>query len=90
MSNRVIKIHKAQIPVAMSDSAVSLVTEAMGKFTIEKDMATFVKKKCDEQFGGTWHCVVGHNFGCSITHDTKFVLFFQVDLTHILLFKSLD
>lgn len=112
MSNKVIKIIKAQIPIAMSDSAVTVVTEAMGKFTIEKvgtasliyyttrflelhslreqDMATFIKKKCDEQFGGTWHCVVGRNFGCSITHDTKFVLFFQVDLIHVLLFKSLD
>jgi dynein light chain LC8-type len=51
-------------------------------------MATFVKKKCDEEFGGTWHCVVGRNFGCSITHDTKYVFFFQVDLMHVLLFKS--
>ena len=55
-----------------------------------KDMATFVKKKCDEDFGGTWHCVIGRNFGCSITHDTKFVLFFQVDLMHILLFRSIE
>ena len=51
-------------------------------------MATYVKKKMDEEFGGTWHCVVGRNFGCSITHDTKYVLFFQVDQMHVLLFKS--
>ncbi len=55
-----------------------------------QDMATFVKKKCDEEFGGTWHCVVGRNFGCSITHDTKYVLFFQIDQMHVLLFKSLE
>ena len=53
-------------------------------------MATFVKKKCDEELGGTWHCVVGRNFGCSITHDTKYVLFIQIDQMHVLLFKSLD
>jgi dynein light chain LC8-type len=53
-----------------------------------QDMATFVKKKCDEEFGGTWHCVIGRNFGCSITHDTKFVLFVQLDLMHALIFKS--
>ena len=55
-----------------------------------QDMATFVKKKCDEVHGGTWHCVVGKNFGCSITHDTKYVMFFKVDLMSVLVFKSLD
>lgn len=55
-----------------------------------KDMATYIKKKCDEELTGTWHCVVGRNFGCSITHDTKYVIFFQVDLMNILLFRSLE
>jgi dynein light chain LC8-type len=53
-------------------------------------MSTAVKKKCDEQFGGTWHCVIGKNFGCSITHDTKYVMFLKVDLMSALVFKSLD
>ena len=74
----------------MLDKAIGYVNEALDKFQIEKDMATNVKKRCDDDLGGTWHCVIGRNFGCSITHDTKFVLFFQADLMHILLFKSLD
>lgn len=55
-----------------------------------QDVATYVKKKCDEQLSGTWHCVVGRNFGCSITHDTKYVLFLQIDQLHALVFKSLE
>ena len=55
-----------------------------------KDIATYIKKKCDEEFGGTWHCIVGRNFGSSITHDTKYVIFFQVDLMNVLLFKSFE
>lgn len=55
-----------------------------------QDISTFVKKKCDEEFGGTWHVVCGRNFGCSITHDTKFILFFQIDQLHVMLFKSLE
>jgi dynein light chain LC8-type len=66
------------------------VNQAMDKCQIEKDIATSVKKKCDEEFGGTWHVICGRNFGCSITHDTKFVLFFQVDLLHVMIFKSLE
>mgnify|MGYP003385962228 CR=1 FL=1 len=53
-------------------------------------MATFIKKKCDEELSGTWHVVIGRNFGCSITHDSKFVVFVQVDLMHALVFKSRD
>lgn len=65
---------------------------AMDKFTMDKDVATEVKKNCDldAALTGTWHVVVGRNFGCSITHDTKYVLFVQVDQTHCLIFKSLE
>jgi dynein light chain LC8-type len=69
--------------------ALQIVSRLLLKY-LEQDMATFVKKKCDEEFGGTWHCVVGRNFGCSITHDTKYVLFIQIDQMHVLLFKSLE
>ena len=36
------------------------------------------------------HCIAGRNFGCSITHDTLFVLFVKVDQMHVLLFKSFE
>ena len=85
-----VKIHKAEIPADIKDAAIALVEKALTTHQIEKDVATAVKKQCDEKFGGTWHIVVGRNFGCSITHDTRYVLFFQVDLMHVMLFKSLD
>jgi len=90
MSTRKVKISKAQIPQEMCEKAILKVNEALDKFQIEKDIATYIKKKCDEEFTGTWHVVVGRNFGCSITHETKYVLFFQIDLIHCLIFKSLD
>ena len=80
----------SEIPADIKDQAIALVKSAMEAHEIEKDVATTVKKKCDEKFGGTWHIVVGRNFGCSITHDTRYVLFFQINLMHVMLFKSLD
>lgn len=88
--DRVVKIHQADIPEAMQEKVILRVNQAMDKYQIEKDISTAVKKKCDEEFGGTWHVVCGRNFGCSITHDTKFVLFFQIELLHVMLFKSLE
>ncbi len=55
-------------------------------------MATTLKKKFDahDTYGGTWHCIVGKNFGCSITHETMYSMFFEIRGTHFLLFKSKD
>ena len=86
----VVKIHKAEIPDDIRDAAIKSVQGELAKGIIEKDIATNVKKFCDDKFTGTWHVVIGRNFGCSITHDTKYVLFFMVDLMHVLIFKSLD
>eukprot|EP01035_Chromulina_nebulosa_P017877 gene17877-23493_t len=88
--NRKVKIKKSDVPENISQKAITFVNEAIDKYQIEKDMATYIKKRCDERFGGTWHTVIGRNFGCSITHDTKFVMFFQIDLLNVLLFKSME
>ena len=37
--------------------------QAMGIFTIEKDIAAFTKKEFDQIYNPTWHCIVGRNFG---------------------------
>ena len=88
--SRVVKIHKAELPEQEMGEAIAFVNSGMDEHQIEKDIATSVKKKCDEKLGGTWHIVIGRNFGCSITHDTRFLLFFQIDLMHVMMFKSLD
>merc|ERR1719498_153257 len=49
-----------------------------------------MKKDFDNEYGGTWHCVVGKSFGCSITHETKYLYFFECDGHHVLLFQSLE
>ena len=37
--------------------------QALEKFTIEKDVAAYIKKEFDSKHGPTWHCIVGRNFG---------------------------
>jgi dynein light chain LC8-type len=80
------------LPEQQVDAVVNHVLTALDNpdNKMEKDFATFAKKKCDAELTGTWHVVAGRNFGCSITHETKHVLFFQVDQMHFLVFKSLD
>jgi len=56
----------------------------MDQFTIEKDIAQYIKKEVgttivfqcrtltstqfDSRKGATWHCIVGRNFGSFVTH----------------------
>merc|ERR1719446_313635 len=49
-----------------------------------------MKKAFDEKFKGTWHCVVGSSFGCSITHETKYLFFFTCAGHSVLIFQSAD
>ncbi|VDN14289.1 unnamed protein product [Dibothriocephalus latus] len=56
-------VKSADMAEEQQQSAVDLAAEALAKHGIEKDIAAFIKKEFDKQFGPTWHCIVGKNFG---------------------------
>ena len=82
----------ADMPDKMKEVAIETSRAAMKEYSIDKDIATAIKKKFDEhpEYMGTWHCIVGKNFGCSVTHDTRYSTYFEIAGTHFVLFKSRD
>jgi hypothetical protein len=38
-------------------------SQALEKFSIEKDIAAYIKKEFDKKYNPTWHVIVGRNFG---------------------------
>ena len=78
------------MPADMQEAAITKATEASARFKIEKDIATDLKKQFDESYSGSWNCVVGTNFGVSITHETKYLKYMSRAKTHILLFRAAD
>ncbi|KAK0403464.1 hypothetical protein QR680_016934 [Steinernema hermaphroditum] len=54
----------------------------------EKSIASHLKRKFDDAFGPTWHCIVGNNFGTFISHRQNHFLYFYVDNMGVLLFKT--
>ena len=50
-------------PQQRSASAASTPLQALDKYTIEKDVAAYIKKEFDVKHNPTWHCIVGRNFG---------------------------
>lgn len=43
----------------MEEKAIELAQEALAKYTMEKDMAEYLKREFDRLYQTTWHCVVG-------------------------------
>ena len=48
--------------------------QALEKYTVEKDIAKYVKKEFDAKYTPTWHCVVGKSFGRSALHCVETTL----------------
>ncbi|CAN0130260.1 unnamed protein product [Heterosigma akashiwo] len=74
----------------IKNDLVEQVDKAMNENSIEKDIATKLKRFFDEKYGGTWHAVVGHHFGCSVTNETSHLLFMKLDQMFVLCFKSME
>jgi dynein light chain LC8-type len=61
-------IKNADMTEEMQQEAVECAVRAFEKYTVEKDIAAFMKKEFDKKYGATWHCIVGRNFGSYVTH----------------------
>jgi len=44
----------------MRARAYDLAFESLKKFSVESDMADYIRNKFDQEFIPSWHCVVGN------------------------------
>lgn len=87
----------------MQQDAIDIASQALEKFTLEKDIAAHIKREFDKKHGPMWHCVVGRHFGSYVTHgkslkslqtrliaslETKHFIYFYLGTMAVLLFKS--
>jgi dynein light chain LC8-type len=71
----------------MMESAIKLAHKALQKFSIEKDIAQYIKFTFDKEFSTNWHCIVGRQFGSYISHDSKHYIYFYIGELSFLLWK---
>ena len=88
MALRKAVIKSADMSEDMQQEAIATASEALEKYSIEKDIAAFIKKKFDKTFNPTWHCIVGRSFGSYVTHETNHFIYFYLGQVAVLLFKS--
>ncbi|CAL8094396.1 unnamed protein product [Calicophoron daubneyi] len=78
----------ADMSKKMQEDAIAQAQQAMELYSVEKDMAAFLKKTFDKKYSHPWHCVVGKNFGSYVTHEANYFIFFDIGQFSVLLFKT--
>lgn len=60
----------------MIRNALVVAKKALNKYSIEKDIASYIKSEFDRMYGYNWHCIVGKWFGSFVTHESKHYIYF--------------
>ena len=97
-SDIVVNIVKTDMSEDMVADIVTTTQELWGKHKLHKDLATAIKGAFDTKHppadnkatSGVWHCIVGSDFACSVTHETHFACYWQVGNLKMLIWKSKD
>ncbi|CAH8480826.1 unnamed protein product [Schistosoma intercalatum] len=70
MSEHKAVVKNADMTDDMQQEAVDCAAQALEKYSVEKDIAAFIKKEFDRKYNPTWHCIVGRNFGSIFSSPT--------------------
>ena len=92
------RVRSSMLSDELTQLVMAVVTEAVNKHSLQKDLAEFIKKEIDLKpelntvpGKGPWQCILGKSFATAITHEPNFAIF--VDLIEqrqtLLLFKSI-
>ncbi|RTG91363.1 dynein light chain LC8-type [Schistosoma bovis] len=63
-------IKSVDMPDIMQQDAVDICAMAIKKYSMEKDIAAFMKKEFDRKYSPSWHCIVGSHFGTIYGHES--------------------
>ncbi|KAI6187491.1 Dynein light chain [Aphelenchoides besseyi] len=60
-------IHSTTFDLDMQKFAVEVANQGLDSFRLESELASWIKSKFEENTAGTWHVIVGKNFGAGIS-----------------------
>ncbi|KAH8309674.1 dynein light chain 1, cytoplasmic-like [Drosophila kikkawai] len=87
MSDSEAVIKSADMSEEMQKNAIDCTTQALDKYSIEKDIAKYIKTEFDKKYSPEWHCIVGSDFGSYVSHEPHHFFYFYLGQIAILLFK---
>mmetsp|Transcript_38960 Transcript_38960/g.28814 ORF Transcript_38960/g.28814 Transcript_38960/m.28814 type:complete len:94 (+) Transcript_38960:13-294(+) len=89
-SNKTIEVTVKNVDMeeAMVEDVKKIAVEAVKRYNIDKDIASYIRREFEKKYNPTWHVIVGRNFSSSVTHEAKHFVYFYVEQVAVLLFKS--
>lgn len=73
----------------LQDEAIAVAQAAMDAETNEAEIAARVKQHFEQKYHGLlWHCAVGRNVACFVTHEQAKFLYFYVGQMAVVLFAT--
>jgi hypothetical protein len=93
-----VKIRSSSLPDHLLKQILFILAEAVGKSTLQKDVAEYIKKAIDQKpelntlpGKGPWQCIVGKSFAANVTGENGWSAFFDLPSTGetVLIYKSL-
>ena len=88
MSEDKVVVKKTDMTEDMQKEVFAIALEAVKACGSEADMVRYIKSAMDKSHNPDWHCFVGRNFGCFVTHETTHFIYLYIGQTAVLLFRT--
>ncbi len=72
----------------MQEAAIQVAQDAIAEHFTTQEIASSIKANFEKAYPGPWHCFVGGNFGCTVTHEASKFVYFYIGQTGICLFST--
>ncbi|XP_078664106.1 dynein light chain 2, cytoplasmic-like isoform X2 [Branchiostoma floridae x Branchiostoma belcheri] len=82
-----VNIKQCEMTDEMKEHATKTATPLVAEKKPHKDIASALKKEFDTKYEPTFICIVGTDFGSSITHAKDTFIYMYLNKTAIMLFK---
>ncbi|GMF16932.1 unnamed protein product [Phytophthora fragariaefolia] len=73
----------------LQDEVIAVAQVAMSTETNEQEIAAKIKQHFEQKYHGLlWHCCVGRNVACYVTHEQSKFLYFYIGQMAVVLFAT--
>mmetsp|Transcript_37176 Transcript_37176/g.48990 ORF Transcript_37176/g.48990 Transcript_37176/m.48990 type:complete len:91 (+) Transcript_37176:143-415(+) len=81
-------IKTSLMTVDMQEQAIQVAQDAIRDHNTEQEIAQAIRRNFEALYPSTWHCLVGRNFGCYVTHEASKFAYFYIGQMGICLFST--
>ncbi|OZC08169.1 dynein light chain type 1 [Onchocerca flexuosa] len=87
MFSNKMEVKETDMESEMIEKSLAIAQEAQKHYTLDKDIAFYIKEEFERRFGPTWHCVVGKSFSSSFSYEVQNFILLRFNQSSIMIFR---